>query len=102
MNARIQQIIEEIKAKSLSMHVVLQNERAKSLNQQLEIDSLKVELDDLKINHGNLLSQVNLLQTQLEETKGQVVSSSDIPQRNNEEIDELVKEIEYCINQLRK
>jgi chromosome segregation ATPase len=102
MNARIQQIIEEIKAKSLSMHVVLQNERAKSLNQQLEIDSLKVELDDLKINHENLLSQVNLLQAQLEETKGQVVSSSDVPQRNNEEIDELVKEIEYCINQLRK
>ena len=102
MNAQIQQIIDEIKAKSLSMHVVLQNERAKSLNQQLEIDSLKVELDDLKINHGNLLSQVNLLQTQLEETKGQVVSSSDVPQRNNEEIDELVKEIEYCINQLRK
>jgi chromosome segregation ATPase len=102
MNARIQQIIDEIKAKSLSMHVVLQNERAKSLNQQLEIDSLKVELDDLKINHENLLSQVNLLQAQLEETKGQVVSSSDVPQRNNEEIDELVKEIEYCINQLRK
>jgi RNase H-fold protein (predicted Holliday junction resolvase) len=102
MNARIQQIIDEIKAKSLSMHVVLQNERAKSLNQQLEIDRLKVELDDLKINHGDVLSQVNLLQAQLEETKGQVVSGSDVPKRNNEEIDELVKEIEYCINQLRK
>ncbi len=102
MNARIQQHIDEIKAKSLSMHVNLQNERAKCLNQQIEIDTLKVELDDLKIKNENLTSQVNLLQDQLEEAKGQVVSSSDFPHRNNEEIDELVKEIEYCISQLRK
>ena len=102
MNARIQQLIDEIKAKSLSVHVDLQNERAKCLNQQLELDTLKVELEDLKIKNQNLLSQVNLLQVQLEETKSQVINNSDSPGRNDEEIDELVKEIEYCINQLRK
>lgn len=102
MNAQIQQIIDEIKAKSLSMHANLQNERSKCLNQQMELDSLKVELDDLKMKNENLQSQVNLLRNQLEETKGQVVVNSEIPNRNNEEIDELVKEIEYCINQLRK
>lgn len=102
MNAQIQQLIDEIKANSLSMHANLQNERSKCLTQQMEIDSLKLELDDLKIKNESLLHQVELLRLQLEETKGQVVVNSNILNRNNEEIDELVKEIEYCINQLRK
>jgi chromosome segregation ATPase len=102
MNPRIQQLIDEIKAKSLALHDDLQNERAKCLNQQLELDLLKVELDDFNIKNENLKTQVSLLQEKLEETKGQVVDNSQYSSRNNEEIDELVREIEYCINQLRK
>ncbi len=102
MNPRIQQLIDEIKAKSLALHDDLQNERAKCLNQQLELDRLKVELDDFNIKNENLKAQVSLLQEKLEETKGQVVENSQYSSRNNEEIDELVREIEYCINQLRK
>ena len=102
MNPRIQQLIDEIKTKSIALHVDLRNERAKCLNQQLELDSLKVELDDFKIKNENLKAQANLLEEKLKEAKGQVVDNSQNSPRNNEEIDELVREIEYCINQLRK
>jgi chromosome segregation ATPase len=102
MNPRIQQLIDEIKAKSLALHVDLQNERAKRLTQQLELDSLKLELDDVKLKNQELKAQVQVLQESLEVTKGQVVDTSHFSSRNNEEIDELVREIEYCINQLRK
>jgi hypothetical protein len=38
----------------------------------------------------------------MEANKSQVVDSSVLQNRSEEEIDELVKEIDYCIGQLKK
>ena len=94
MTENIQHSINEIRSKALRFReeiVVLQNERTR-LEQ---VSACKAELE-------SVLGENHLLKTELEATKSQVVDSHPHQVRSGEEIDELVKEIEYCIGQLKK
>jgi chromosome segregation ATPase len=102
MTTEIQNLIDQIRAKSISLHVELMNERMKCQTIQLELESLKSELSNQKIKEQDYLTQLSNLTSKLEEAGNQVVEPSKSIARKDEEIDELVKEIEYCINQLKK
>ena len=102
MTERIQHIIDEIRLKSQSMHYQLNEEREKNKMFQLEIQMLSERLQAQNQIGHEYLSEIDTLKTELETVKSQVVENSNPISRKDEDIDELVKEIEYCISQLKR
>ena len=101
MSDRIQELVEEIRSKATQLRNQL--DAAQSRNAELEDELKKVnssvaakegELEALKLKYDDL--QKNGLK---EDTGVKVSTGHEI---SNEAIDELVKEIEYCITQLKK
>ena len=103
MTERIQHIISEIRSKALELHRELERERQKNQELQMTVQDMNEQLLSMKMKEEQLQSVVDSLRVDLDEAKNQVVEVS-VPQngRNEEEIDELVKEIEYCISQLKR
>jgi division protein CdvB (Snf7/Vps24/ESCRT-III family) len=102
MTGKIQQIIDDIRGKTETLHRQLQEERATSARLQNEITELKTIIEKKEQHESLLFSDIEKLKMELETTRNQVQDSSDFSVRNrDEEIDELVKEIEYCISQLK-
>ena len=68
-----------------------------------EIQSFKEELYEKSQKEAEQTRLIEKLNQELEMALKQVVELSQRPTgRTNEEIDELVKEIDYCIEQLKK
>lgn len=103
MTEKIQLIIEEIRLKCKELHTQLESERSKSLELRTELDALKTENFQLKEKNEEFV-QTNLkLVSELEATIRQGVGmQNEAKGDRNAEIDELVREIEYCITQLKK
>ena len=103
MTERIQHIMNEIRAKALEIHSELVQERNKNQILQAQILEKEERLQAAKQLENEHLAVIDQLKLDLEVAKNQVVEVS-VPQigRNEEQIDELVKEIEYCIGQLKK
>jgi hypothetical protein len=103
MTDKIQQFIDEITRKSRDLHQQLVEERMKNEQLRMEIVDLN---EQVMINSGQIESQsleITKLKGELETTKLQVVEEPSVSDHGkDEEIDELVKEIEYCISQLKK
>lgn len=102
MTERIQHIIDEIKIKCHALHNLLNAEREKSTELNAEIVDLTHQLNQFRIELDSKNQEIVSLKKEVEETKSQVVEIPMNSQRSHEEIDELVKEIEYCIKQLKK
>lgn len=102
MTEHIQQIIEKIRQKSLALHTQLNEEREKNKEFQAEIAVLKENQQSQKQKEDEHLSEIASLKMELEATKGQIVENSRPIGKKDDEIDELVKEIEHCISQLKK
>ncbi|MCE2681680.1 MAG: hypothetical protein ACK49D_08750 [Flavobacteriia bacterium] len=103
MTESIQHIMNEIRAKALEIHSELVQERNKNQVLQAQILEKEERLQAAKQLENERLAVIDQLKLDLEVAKNQVVEVS-VPQigRNEEQIDELVKEIEYCIGQLKK
>ena len=107
MTERIQHSMNEIRAKALELHSELVQERMKNQSLQAQILEKEQRLEfalQAGIDSENALNAViDQLKLDLEVAKNQIVEVS-VPQngRNEEQIDELVKEIEFCIGQLKK
>lgn len=103
MTTRIQHIIDEIRRKTVALHHQLTLEREKNGSFQLEIQRLNDHLEMQKQKEEGFLSEIATLKMELEATKSQVIEVS-VPSvgKTDDEIDELVREIEYCIGQLKK
>jgi hypothetical protein len=103
MTERIQHSMNEIRAKALEIHNELVQERIKNQILQTQILEMEERLKSAKHKENECLAAIDQLKLDLEVTKNQIVEVS-APQngRNEEQIDELVKEIEYCIGQLKK
>jgi hypothetical protein len=103
MNEQIKQYIESIKgylSESKEKIELLSNENALFLTQLENLYAEKEEWVKQKSQQDQLIEH---LKVELEATKNQELSiTSKTPERSEEEIDELVKEIEYCISQLKK
>ena len=102
MSDRINQLIDTIREKSILLKDQVASEKAKNEKLTLEIQTLKQEvtLKDVKVDELN--SKITELNDGLKAAKEQSISGSEGNGYSDEQIDELVKEIEYCIGQLKK
>lgn len=123
MNEKIQHIIQEIRIKKDVLNATLKQQtlRVDELEQQTELfkselEQKQSEISQLMNNNTKLVSDnsqlmndnaqlkndIAGLQSLLEETKNQIVNTvSADATKPYEQIDELVREIEYCIGQLK-
>ena len=103
MTEKIQDTIQEISRKAVRIGEALRAERSKNEILQEEIDrnneQLAVELaavSSLKMEIESLKLALHLAEDKVVEVPAPVTG------RNEQEIDELVKEIEFCIEQLKQ
>lgn len=103
MTEKIQDTIQEISRKAVRIGEALRSERSKNEILQEEIDRNKEELakeitanTHLKVEIESLKSALHLAENKVVEAPAPVIG------RNEQEIDELVKEIEFCIEQLKQ
>lgn len=102
MTERIQQLIEDIRLKYKTLYSQLIEERTLRLDQNAELTSLKEQNSILnnKINEFEIenlklkLDLETIIQERIEERNSNL-------KIRNQEIDDLVREIEHCINQLK-
>jgi predicted nucleic acid-binding Zn-ribbon protein len=103
MTESIQLKIQQISGKMKSLHALVLNERAKNSQMVAEIDALKSDLIEKNEELIAKEEQIQEMENQLVGMHEQsTVSVPDASLSRSHEIDELVKEIEYCIGQLRK
>lgn len=106
MSARVHQLLDEIREKSVKLKSQVAAERAKNEALSTEISELKLEIDSKKQEVEDLQNKVSELSANIESLKEQSVNSESSSQTGavltNEEIDALVKEIEYCMQQLKR
>lgn len=101
MNEKIQHIIQDIRRKKNAVDGLLNQEKQRVHQLEQEVVQLKSEIESKQSDISRLLKDNAELQSLLEETKNQIISSK-VPENNrHEQIDELVREIEYCIGQLK-
>jgi Skp family chaperone for outer membrane proteins len=103
MTEKIQNSIEEILGKVRAIHTSLEAERKKNTELEAKVKQLQVELAD-KTNHAfSLSTEVETLHSALKLAQSKVVEvPSPVLGKREEEIDELVREIEHCIEQLKQ
>jgi uncharacterized protein (DUF3084 family) len=102
MTEKIQQLIEDIRLKYKTLYSQLIEERTLRLDQNAELTSLKEQNSILnnKINEFEIenlklkLDLETIIQERIEERNSNL-------KIRNQEIDDLVREIEHCINQLK-
>jgi hypothetical protein len=103
MTEQIEKSIEQILEKAKSLNSDLQNEKSRNAALLLEIDKMKSELFTATEREFMLNTEVETLKSALQVAENNVV---EVPVQSlgkrEEEIEELVKEIEYCIEQLKK
>jgi ABC-type transporter Mla subunit MlaD len=102
MSEKVNQLIDTIRAKAIRSKELLLEEKLKTEQLANEIARLKAELMD----QNNMVADLELKITGLNaDLNKAVLKSASVDSENkisNEEIDELVNEIEYCIKQLKK
>lgn len=101
MNERIQHIIQDIRNKKDALKDLLGQQMQKANQLEGEIERLKSELETSNSRISQLTNDNVELKTLLEEAKNQIVESAASGNNSHEQIDELVREIEYCIGQLK-
>lgn len=103
MTESIQSIISQISHKAKGLHKLLVAEREKNAELAAKNQNLQSELEqkvsEMKNLEAKWKEQEERLMLLTEQNAAPVVNSS---LGKSQEIDELVKEIEYCISQLRK
>jgi uncharacterized coiled-coil DUF342 family protein len=103
MTERIQISVESIKGKIATLMQGLIELKTQNAAMSSEIQSLKDELHEKAQHALQMQTTIENLNHELDLAKKQVIDLSQKPVgRSEEEIDELVKEIDYCIEQLKK
>ena len=101
MSDKALQLIDEIRSKSLEIKGKLDEERQNNAVLTNAIADLKKELEQRELELSVVKTKVAELEKEVLSSKEQVINPVISSERNDEEIDELVKEIEYCISQLK-
>lgn len=116
MNEKIQHIIQEIRTKKDALKESLSKQTAKANQLEQEVEQLKSDLiskdnqllfleeeqTKLQDEKSTLENDKVELKSLLEETKKQVINTATSENKvDHGQIDELVREIEYCIGQLK-
>ncbi|HNR86420.1 MAG TPA: hypothetical protein PKN22_01985 [Taishania sp.] len=117
MNEKIQHIIQEIRSKKEVLTRSLQQQTTRVQQLEQEVEQLKAEKTtsaqelaraieeqgQFQLVKAQLENENAELKSLLEAAKKQVVEAAVVEDKtnNNAQIDELVREIEYCIGQLK-
>ena len=103
MSDRVSKLIDSIKGRAVQLHQELQNERTKSAGLENELSALKSDLNaksaEIQASKEKIAQLGDQLKTLSEQKVDQPTSGADI---SDEQIDELVREIEFCIAQLKQ
>ena len=103
MTEKIQDTIQEISRKAVRIGEALRSERSKNEILQEEIDRNKEELAKELTANTHLKAEIESLKSALHLAENKVVEVPvPVKGKNEQEIDELVKEIEFCIEQLKQ
>jgi predicted nucleic acid-binding Zn-ribbon protein len=103
MTTDISNYISQIRAKAQSLHHELVEERMRASNLANEVSRLNSELAHFQEASERMQQENAQLKSELAEKREQVQVSSEaaVPHMRTEEIDVLVKEIDFCIQQLK-
>jgi len=103
MTEKIQDTIQAISRKAVRIGEALRSERSKNEILQEEIDRNKEELAKELTANTHLKAEIESLKSALHLAENKVVEvPAPVIGRTEQEIDELVKEIEFCIEQLKQ
>ena len=103
MTEEIQKIIDQIHSKSKALHKVVLEERDKNGHLNSEIERLNKLLGDKNEECLALSTDLELVRSALYSAENKVIDKPvQTIGKNEQEIDELVKEIEFCIEQLKQ
>ena len=102
MSDRVSQLIDSIKSKALELHQELQSERIKSNHLEEELMKIKSEINAKSAEIELSQKKITELGDQIKTLSEQKVDLSSVNDISDEQIDELVKEIEFCIAQLNQ
>ncbi|NVK65546.1 MAG: hypothetical protein HWE22_13220 [Flavobacteriales bacterium] len=101
MSDRVIELIGTLKEKMILLKNQCANERSKNDELVKENAELKEKLTNQSVEISNLQSKINSLKELHDSAKEQNVHPSE-EAISDEKIDELVREIEYCIGQLKR
>jgi predicted nucleic acid-binding Zn-ribbon protein len=102
MSEMIEQLIGEVRERSLEIKRSLTAEREKSSNLLVEKASLTEEIEKLRMELKTVNDQVGKLQNEIDAMETKNIEQPTERRVSQEEIDDLVKEIDYCITQLKQ
>ncbi|NBW30360.1 MAG: hypothetical protein EBR35_03785 [Flavobacteriales bacterium] len=103
MTEEIQKIIDQIHSKSKALHKVVLEERDKNGHLNSEIERLNKLLSEKNEEVFSLSKNLDSVQLALSLAENKVIENPvQTIGKNEQEIDELVKEIEFCIEQLKQ
>jgi regulator of replication initiation timing len=103
MTEQIQKSITLLRTKFMGLHQNLVSAKEQIAALSLENEKLKSALNNVEESRTLLEADLEKAKLEVVAAKKQVVNSPLVSQgRNNEQIDELVKEIENCIASLKK
>ena len=101
MTEEFRKYVEQIRQKALELHQSLVVERERSGSLTAEISRLEGLLNDHKQTIEELRGQAETLQQSLDEQREQASQQSVNGYSDDQAIDGLVKEIDFCIQQLK-
>jgi regulator of replication initiation timing len=103
MTEQIQKSITLLRTKFMGLHLNLVSAKEQIAALSLENEKLKSALNNVEESRALLEADLEKAKLEVVAANKQVVNSPLVSQgRNNEQIDELVKEIENCIASLKK
>jgi chromosome segregation ATPase len=99
MTSELKSLIEQIGAKSRQLHQSLVAERERVRSMTDEINRLNAEISEFQNQKRSMEDELHSLKTELSQAREQVQVQP--VSTNTVEIDVLVKEIDFCIQQLK-
>ena len=102
MTEKIQHIIDGIRLKCKALYSQLESERSLRMDHEAELSTIKNDFQILKDENIFFEETISKLKSDLELIEKQRVEEKQASLKDrNEEIDDLVREIEHCIKQLK-
>lgn len=102
MSDRIQELVQSVKEKANVLHEKVQVERSKNQDLENSLLKLKEELKEKEAEVNRLRGEIEEYETKLKTQNLVNVEAASGDRVSDAEIDELVREIDYCIAQLKK
>ena len=94
--------INNIRDKILALHSALVLEKDNNKKLQLEVSDLKKMLSAVQTKEKELNASLDNVKQEMIAAQNQGIKPHQITGKSDEEIDELIDEIEFCIEQLKK